>query len=540
VDHFSDPRIPPPETCVLRHVLDRHARERPDAVFACFEDGADWSFAETRRRVRRTAAALQWLGVAQGDPVVVWLPNGPEALRLFLALGYIGAVWVPINTAYRGALLAHVLANAGARVIVADGRLIPRLAEILLTALETLVSTGPAAPDGSGPALRRVSLTDVEALAGEPRDPERSIRPWDTQSIIYTSGTTGPSKGVLSSYLHAFASMDGRAWPCLRDDDRFLVNLPMFHIGGSFIAYSMLCRGGSIALVEGFHTETFWNTVRATGATAVFLLGVMASFLMKRSPDPSGDRDHPLRMAFVVPLDKDGIGLAERFGLEVWTIFNMTEIATPLIAGPAPRVAGLCGRPRDGVEVRLVDENDCEVSAGKAGELVLRADCPWTLSHGYNAEPEATARAWRNGWFHTGDAFRRDAAGDFYFLDRLKDAIRRRGENVSSFEVEAEVNAHPDVQESAAIPVPGEHGEDEVMVVVAPRPGRSVTPAALVEFLMPRMPHFMVPRYVRVVDALPKTPTAKIRKAALRADGRTPDTWDREAAGIVLRRERLG
>jgi crotonobetaine/carnitine-CoA ligase len=521
-------------------VLDRHARERPDVVFVRFENGAEWSFAETKRQVRRTAAALQGLGVAQGDPVVAWLPNGPEALRLFLALGYIGAVWVPINTAYRGALLAHVLANAGARVIVADGRLIPRLAEIGPTVLETLVSTGPAAPDGSVPALRHVSLTDVEILAGEPRDPERPIRPWDTQSIIYTSGTTGPSKGVLSSYLHAFVSMDRRAWPCLRDDDRFLVNLPMFHIGGSFIAYSMLCRGGSMALVEGFRTEAFWDTVRATGATAVFLLGVMASFLMKRPPDPSRDRDHPLRMAFVVPLAEDGIGLAERFGVEVWTIFNMTEIATPLIAGPNPRSAGLCGRVRKGADVRLVDENDCEVPAGEVGELVLRADCPWTLSHGYNADPEATARTWRNGWFHTGDAFRRDAAGDFYFVDRLKDAIRRRGENISSFEVEAAVNAHPDVQESAAIPVPGEQGEDEVMVVVAPRPGRSVAPAALVEFLIPRMAHFMVPRYVRLVDALPKTPTAKIRKAALRADGRTPDTWDREAAGIVLRRERLG
>jgi crotonobetaine/carnitine-CoA ligase len=356
---------------------------------------------------------------------------------------------------------------------------------------------------------------------------------------MYTSGTTGPSEGVMSSYLHAYASMDRRAWPAVRDDDRFLINLPMFHIGGSFITYAMLCRGGSIALVEGFRTDSFWDTVRRTGSTAVFLLGVMGSFLMKQPSDPR-DREHALRMAFLVPLTEDGVAFSERFGVAVYTLFNMTEIATPLFSEPNPRKVGTCGRVRDGVEVRLVDENDCEVATGSVGELVLRMDCPWTLSHGYNKDPEATARAWRNGWFHTGDAFRRDRQGNYEFVDRLKDAIRRRGENISSFEVEAVVNSHPDVQESAAIPVPSEYGEDDVMIVVAPKPGCSIVPAGLIEFLTPRMPYFMVPRYVRIVDALPKTPTAKVQKAVLREVGRTPDTWDREAAGITLRRERLG
>ncbi len=299
----------------------------------------------------------------------------------------------------------------------------------------------------------------------------------------------------------------------------------------------MLCRGGSIALVEGFRTGAFWDTVRATGATAVFLLGVMGNFLVKQ-PEHPRDRDHPLRMAFLVPLAEDGLAFAERFGVEVYTLFNMTEIATPLISGLNPRRPGTCGRVRDGVEVRLVDENDCEVPIGGVGEMMLRADCPWTLSHGYNKDPEATARAWRNGWFHTGDAFRRHADGTYEFVDRLKDAIRRRGENISSFEVEAVVNTHPEVQETAAIPVPSEHGEDEVMIVVASKPGRSVAPAELIAFLIPRMAHFMVPRYVRIVDSLPKTPTAKVQKTILREAGRTPDTWDREAAGMILRRER--
>jgi crotonobetaine/carnitine-CoA ligase len=531
----SDPRITPADICVLRYVLDRHARERPAQTFVRFEDGSEWTYSKLHTLVRRTAAALHEIGVRQSEHVVVWLPNGPEALRVFLALGYIGAVYVPINTAYRGPLLAHVLANSGARVLIADGRLVSRLDEISAPEVRTVVLAGPA---GSETNRSTRTLHDVEATAGPVADLERPIRPWDTQSIIYTSGTTGPSKGVLSTYLHAFASMDRRAWPCVRDDDRFLINLPMFHIGGSFITYAMLCRGGSIAMVESFRTEVFWETVRRTDSTAVFLLGVMGRFLMKQPPDRR-DREHPLRMAFLVPLAEDGVAFSRRFSVEVFTLFNMTEIATPLISGVNPSKVGTCGRVREGVEVRLVDENDCEVETGSVGELVLRMDVPWTLSHGYNKDPAATARAWRNGWFHTGDAFRCDADGNYEFVDRLKDAIRRRGENISSFEIEAVVNLHPDVQESAAIPVPSDHGEDEVMVVVAPKPGCTIDPVMLIEFLTPRMAHFMVPRYVRILDALPKTPTAKIQKTVLREAGRTDDAWDREAAGIILRRERL-
>jgi crotonobetaine/carnitine-CoA ligase len=241
----------------------------------------------------------------------------------------------------------------------------------------------------------------------------------------------------------------------------------------------------------------------------------------------------------MVPLTDEAPGFAERFGVEVWTIFNMTEIATPIISGPEPGRPGFCGKPRAGFELRLVDDGDLEVATGAVGELILRSDTPWALNHGYYRDPEATARAWRNGWFHTGDSFRRDEDGNYWFVDRTKDAIRRRGENISSFEVEVVVNQHPDVQECAAIPVPSEWGEDEVMVVVAPKPGRGSDPAELLAFLRPRVAHFMLPRYVRITDALPKTPTAKVQKAELRRDGITPDAWDREAAGIVIRAERL-
>jgi crotonobetaine/carnitine-CoA ligase len=521
--------------CVLRDVLDRQARERPAQVAVVFPGGDEWTYVDLRARVRRGAAAFQALGVRQGDHVLIWLPNGAEALIAAWALNYFGAVAVAINTAYRGALLAHVIENSDARLIVAHAALVPRLGEVPTAKLERLLVAGGVAADGALPAS---GLAECVEAAGEPAPPERPIRPWDMQSIVYTSGTTGPSKGVMSSYFHAWNGMNEAAWPCLRRDDRMLINMPLFHIGGSFIAYAMLCRGGSLVMTEGFSTQAFWPIVRRTRATAVFLLGVMGSFLMKQ-PAAASDRDHALRLAFMVPLTDEAPAFAERFGVEVWTIFNMTEIATPIISGPAPGKPGFCGPARAGFELRLVDDNDLEVPVGAVGELILRADAPWALNHGYYRNPEATARAWRHGWFHTGDSFRCDADGNYWFVDRTKDAIRRRGENISSFEVELVVNAHPDVQESAAIPVPSAWGEDEVMIVVAPKPGRRVAPADLLRYLEPRMAHFMLPRYVRVTGELPKTPTAKVQKAALRREGITPDTWDREAAGFSIRADRL-
>ena len=251
----------------------------------------------------------------------------------------------------------------------------------------------------------------------------------------------------------------------------------------------------------------------------------MVTLLAKAPPSPL-DRAHRMRHALMIPLSEDPVAFRERFGCEIYTLFNMTEISSPLVSGASPSPLGTCGQPRAGMQVRVVDENDCEVAPGAVGELVVRSDRPWALMHAYVGDAEATARAWRNGWFHTGDAFRTDTQGNFFFVDRMKDSIRRRGENISSFEVEAEVNSHPAVQECAAVAVPSPLGEDEVLVAVVPRPGQALEPRALVEHLIPRMAHFMVPRYVRIVDALPKTPTEKVEKVALAARGVTPATWD--------------
>jgi crotonobetaine/carnitine-CoA ligase len=254
---------------------------------------------------------------------------------------------------------------------------------------------------------------------------------------------------------------------------------------------------------------------------------------------PPGDDDagNPLRRAIMLPVLPNWREFQERFGVRVRTCYAMTEISPPFGTGWEIVDHRSCGVLRPGYEVRLVDEHDAQVPPGSIGELVVRTAEPWTLCLGYHGRPDRTAEAWRNGWFHTGDAFRCDGDGNYFFVDRFKDSIRRRGENISSFEVEALVNAHPDVVESAAIAVPSEWGEDEVKVVVVADPASGLTPESLTEFLIATMPRFMVPRYLELVDALPKTEaTLRVKKHELRVDPLNERTWDREKAGIEVPR----
>jgi len=532
----ADPRVPAREVCVVRYLLDRWASERGTDTYVIFDEHRRYTYREIRERTVAVASGLAALGVKQGDHVLAWQPTSPEMLATYYAINYLGAVFVPINTAYRGKLLEHVIENSDAEIAVVHSSLVARLDGLPLAKLTHLVVVGPDLP-----ARAPLPMTPFATLvrSSSPLPPlARPIEPWDTQSVIYTSGTTGPSKGVLSSYLHMYTNPGPESWPFVTGEDRFLVNNPMFHIGGMGLPFAMLARGGSIVLPERFSTDHFWPVVKEHQVTAIFLLGVMATFLNKAPPSPA-DREHSVKTCFIVPLIEGAAEFHRRFGVDVYTIFNMTEISSPIVSAPNPTVRGTCGKVRRGVDVRLVDENDCEVAIGAVGEMLVRTDRPWAMSHGYHKETAATARAWRNGWFHTGDAFRQDEQGNFFFVDRMKDAIRRRGENISSFEVEAEVLAFPQVRECAAIAVPAEVGEDEVLIVVSPVPGGSIDPAALIRFLTDRLAYFMVPRYVRTLTELPKTPSSKVLKTQLRAEGLTPDTWDREKAGIVIRRDRI-
>lgn len=526
-------KVPQPDECVLGPLLEKRVRQQGDKVFAVFVNGQEWTYRQTLEETRKVAAGLHSLGVAPQDRVVVWLPNGADHLRVWFGVNYIGAVYVPLNLAYRGGILEHVIRNARAETIVAHRDLVPRLADINLHGVKRVIVLGGESVDIPGTSVLSSEIFEVDPLDAAPV----AVAPWDTQMIIYTSGTTGPSKGVLTSYVHTHATAESFSY--MDHSDRQLIHLPMFHVGGSSLAYASLVNAGSVAIMESFETKFFWDMVRTAQATTAVLLGVMTPFLLKE-PAGANDRNHSLRTALMIPLTGDSQEFARRFGCDIYTGFNMTEVSLPFLSDKNPTVAGTCGRPRAGVEVRLVDDFDCEVPVGSAGELIVRTARPWAMNHGYNNDLGATANAWRNGWFHTGDSFKRDAGGNFFFVDRKKDAIRRRGENISSFEVETELNAHPAVRESAAVAVPGEFSEDEVLAVVSLVEGKQLSPAELIEFLIPRMAYFMIPRYVRIMKELPRTPTQKIEKYVLRRDGITSDTWDRVTAGIHIKRTRIG
>lgn len=535
---WFDPAMPSRERSVLAPLLDHWASATPERVFAVFEDGEQWTLAETRAKVLAVAVGLFQLGVRRGDPVSVWLPNGKTMLLVWFAANYLGALFCPINTSLRGNLLAHVIRNSGAKLMVCHAVLMERLHDIDLAQLEAIVTVGDYA--GTAPGARRLYQDsalqgDADAAGALPVLP--AMQPWDPFGIIYTSGTTGPSKGVLVSYLQLYAAASV-GFGYMGPEDRILVNLPMFHVGGTNTIFAALVRGASFLLVDGFDSRKFWKQVKEFRCTTAGLVGAMTEFLSK-APPAEGEKDNPLTIVALGPVTPQTVLLAERYGFRYKTGFNMTEVSCPLVAELDTKAFGSCGKPRDGIECRLVDEHDQEVPAGQLGEMIVRSELPWVISSGYNGMPEATAKAWRNGWFHTGDVFRKDAQGNYFFVDRAKDTIRRRGENISSQEVECEVLAHPAVQEAAAIPVKSADGEDDVMVVLATRPGTVVDPAELLQFLIPRMAHFMLPRYVRIMSALPKTDTNKIQKVDLRKDGVTFDTWDRDAAGIVVKRQKL-
>jgi len=529
----TDAMVPAPADCVVGPLLERWARERPDRTFLAFADGSGWSFAEMLARTRRAAAGLQQLGVKRGAHVLCWLPNCGDSVVTWFAANTLGAVWVPLNTAYRGTLLANAIALSDAEVMVVDAELLPRIDAGMTARLRDVVVIGKAS-DTETLALRyhgAAALLPGEPLPAGPAAPP--VLPWDVNMMIFTSGTTGPSKGVLCTYVQTWSG-GAMAMDYFGPDDHLLANLPLFHVSGAGAVMDRLTKGGTCVLYDGFSPSAFWDTVRRFGITGCCLVGAMTQFLLKQ-PASADDRDHPLRAVITVPWNQDSLAFGKRFGVQMHTAFNMTEIATPIRSEANPPALGTCGKPRAGVEARIVDRDDIEVAPGTVGELVLRTSRPWEITQGYYRNPEATAQVWRNGWFHTGDAFYQDERGYLFFVDRMKDTIRRRGENISSFEVESEASAHPAVRESAAIPVPSELGEDEVMLVVAPIPGQCIDPAELLRFMAPRMAHFMLPRYIRVIEALPKTPTAKVEKHRLRSAGVTVDSWDREAHGYTVR-----
>ena len=504
---------------VFHYLLEDRARSVPDKPCLVMETRT-LSYRDVENEANRWARGLTGRGVKKGDRVLLMIPSGIEHVVIWLGLCKIGALMVPVNEAYKGNMLKHQVNDSGAELAIVAAPHLQRWVD-LGRDLQNLKSvaifhdvTGPV-PDGA--PWTWLSASDLCSDDASPLP--RIVDAFDAMAIFYTSGTTGPSKGVLYTYAQAHATAAVPAEWCAAEDV-FYMFLPMFHVGLSQMFGLVLIAGATMAIREKFSSSSFWSDVRRYRATVTILLSTMPNFLLSM-PATAQDREHTLRKVIIIPLPSELTQFKSRFGVAVATFFNMTEVSTPLHSNGFQLANGTsCGRPRAGVHARLVDENDEPVPLGAAGELVLRADKAWEFSLGYWRNPEKTAESRRNLWFHTGDAFRIDAEGNFYFVDRLKDAIRRRGENISSFEVEAEIDAHPAVLESAAVAVPSTIGEDEIKAVVALRSGFILTPEELHAYLVARLPAYMVPRYIEFRPSeLPKTPTGKIVKATLRETG---------------------
>jgi crotonobetaine/carnitine-CoA ligase len=524
--------------CVLPHLLARLAADEPDALAMQDVDGRELSRRELHETNLRWADALRRVGVQAGEHVVTMLPNSFEAFHAWLGLAWLGATEVPANNMYRGQMLRYLIDNSTATALVISERFVPQLVDVAsqLPQLTTVVvPDADAVPPGlPGRVVTRTELFADAVAAADLTGPEY----WDVAAIIYTSGTTGPSKGVLMPWGTLWSFVTTAPDDFVAPGEGFYAMYPAFHVSGKAMLYQAAVFRARMVIREQFSIQHFWDDVRRFGITGAGLVGPMAPFLLMQ-PEQPDDAGSPLRHVMMGPLVPQVEEFKTRFGVEVGTGYGMTEIGAPF-ASDGFELANTtsCGKVRSGwagYEVRIVDAHDEPLGPGEVGELVVRTAEPWVINRGYYGMPEATAAAWRNGWFHTGDAFRYDDDGNYYFVDRIKDAIRRRGENISSFEVEALVAQHPDVVESAAVAVPSEYLEDEMKICVVLRDGAVVSHDELIIFLIPRMPKFMVPRYVEFVDALPKTEaTMRTQKVKLRESALNERTWDREAAGIVV------
>lgn len=496
--------------------------------------GGERTYGEMQEAVARAAGALRAAGVGPGDRVVYVSGNRLELLDAFLACGWLGAVLVPINTASRGPQLRHVIGNADPLVLVAEpGNLEPlRAVDPELEALERVwCLDDPAGGDLWGRPV------EPAPVPGEPVEPH-PVRPGDTLAILYTSGTTGPSKGVQCPHgqFYWWGILTGRYLEITEEDTLYTV-LPMFHTNSLNAYWQALLAGATYGFGRRFSASRFWQEVAAADATVTFLLGSMVHILLKGAPGPF-DRGHRLRTALSPATGVDALeAFAERFGVgRLVDGYASTETNFMFSNYNGPYVPACMGRAVPEFECKVVDEEDVELPRGAPGELVIRPREPFSIATGYFRMPEKTVEAWRNLWFHTGDRVLCDGDGVFRFFDRLKDSIRRRGENISSTEVEDVLQAHPDVATSAVVPVPSELGDDEVMAFVRLREGAEPDPVALVRHCEGRLAYFAIPRFLEFVSELPLTESGKIRKVVLRERGVGPSTWDREREGIRLRR----
>ncbi len=532
------------------YILADKAEKNKNKVYLYFKD-EKVTYQQLNEYANRVARGYLSLGLRKGDKAAIMMPNCPEFLYHWFGLGKMGGVEVPLNTAYRGDILRHCITNAGAKVLVVGEQFLDRVKFIQdeLPTLERVIVHSPHSK--AAKADLRFPTHPFEILLSESSAdfPQPPVRPSDPFQIIYTSGTTGPSKGVVLSHSAQYwYAVNIIKFLGLNQDTISYHCLPVFHGNHRFTSTYTLLLDTSYAMGERFSVRAFWDETRKYGCNHFLFMGAMLYMLHSQPPKPD-DADNTVKACYGVPTPVDITKAFEkRFGLKIYSgVYGMTEASgiTRISFDEADRLkaegkweqALSMGREqKENYEAKLVDNDDNEVPDGDVGELVCRPTRPYSMMTEYFNNPEATVEAFRNLWFHTGDLARKDQDGYFYFVDRKKDYLRRRGENVSSFEVEKVINSHPAVLESAAVGVKSELGEDEIKIVVELKEGGSLTPEELTAWCEPRMAYFMVPRYIELVDNMPRTPTGRVQKHILREQGVTENTWDREKVGYELKR----
>ena len=532
---------------VVGKVLAEQARTRGGKPFIQFEKGHMHTYAEAHAMGNRVGNGYSGIGIAFGDNVAVMLNNRLEYLWSWFGLSRIGGVLVGINTALKGPFLTHVLTNTRARVGVFEPEFLPWLADIEDDVVDMAVVyvPGDVYDADNLPDFKRIEVRNFdEILSGTPDDIPSKVTYRDIGMIMFTSGTTGPSKGALMPHGHLY--LFGHCMEThlgLTEDDHYYICMPLFHAQAIMMQFfATLIAGGSAVLAKQFRATSWIDDIREHECTVTNLLGVMNDFVL-RQPAKNTDTDNELRIVSAVPVTNETLeNLRTRFAIPKFNeLFGMTECNLPVVRPlDAPDEAGCSGKVWDKYfEVIVADpETDEELPRNEVGEILVRPKEPYCFMAGYNDMPERTVDTWRNFWFHTGDAGRMDDRGYLWYIDRIKDTIRRRGENISSFEVEAVFLDHEAVKECAAVAVKAElGGEDEVLIcIILEEDAERPAPESLLDYAVPRMPYFAVPRFIDFVEEIPTTPTAKIQKNKLRDRGLSANAWDRETAGYKVSR----
>lgn len=515
-----------PVRSTILDALARRLGSDPDGDYLDFH-GDQWSARRVDTESQRVARGLAALGVGRGDRVASLIENSPEQVVLFFAALRLGAVAVPINTAYKGEFLRHQLADSGAMAFVIADDVADRARD--------------ACGQDTTPELRHLLTAGQLGSLDGPEVDDVAVRPGDLACLIYTAGTTGPSKGCMLShnYIVAMSNQIARAWQ-RTPDDIVWTPLPLFHLNAiSICVVGTLVVGGSASIARRFSVSGFWPEVQRTGATMLSMLGSLAILIANADdhPDMSG---HRVRVCAAAPMPPDTDRIwRERFGCATFSGgFGLTEAS--LIAALPPGVEnkpGAAGMPNQvEFEIALVDDDDLPVGPGATGEICVRPRHPDLMFAGYWNRPSDTVAAWRNLWFHTGDLARVDDDGFLFFVDRKKDSLRRRGENISSFEMEKSLYGHPAIEDCAVHAVASSVGEDDVKVTAVLKPGSVLTEEELCRYVAERVPYFAIPRYIEFRADLPRNPVGRVLKYELRVEGVTPSTWDREAAGVTFER----